>query len=387
LGSTITIKGSGTAVISASQAANGIYEAGLATASLVVGFNPPSTAAPMPSTPSGSVISLFSNSYTNRAIDTWSTSWDNADVLDTVIAGNDTKKYSNLNFSGTEFTGANSINATAMNFMHVDIWTPNASALKIKWVDFGANNAYDGGGDDRGSIEYVLSPAPTPGTWTSYDIPLSNFTGLDTKANLSQLLFIGSNATVYFDNVYLSAVTPLPVTLAEFNAVKVGNTAQLNWRTLSEVNNKGFAVERSADGAAWAQIQFVNAIGAGNYTTIDKSPLSGVNYYRLKQVDNDGKQAYSSTALVNFAGNNAVAFSFYPNPVKAKITVALQTIQSSKASVSLVNVNGRIIKTIPLTSLQSNSNIQISVSDIAKGNYFLVLKDGSTVKSSKVLVN
>lgn len=386
-GNTVTIIGSGTAVITASQAANGSYDAGSATASLVVGYNAPSTAAPTPSTPSGSVISLYSNSYTNRTIDTWSTSWDNADVSDTVIAGNDTKKYTNLVFSGTEFTGANSINATAMNFMHVDIWTPNASPLKIKWVDFGANNAYDGGGDDRSSIEYVLTPAPTPGTWTSYNIPLSNFTDLTTKANLSQLLFVGSSATVYFDNVYLSSVTTLPVTLAEFKAVKAGNTAQLSWRTLSELNNKGFAVERSADGAAWAQIQFVNATGAGNYSTIDKTPLSGVNYYRLKQVDNDGKQAYSATALVNFAGNDAVAFSFYPNPVKAKITVALQTIQSSKASLSLVNVDGKTLKTIPLTSQQSNSNIQISVSDIAKGNYFLVLKDGSTVKTSKVLVD
>lgn len=385
-GTTVTIKGSGTAIITASQAANGSYDAGSATASLVVGFDPPTTAAPMASTPSGSVISLFSNTYTNRVIDTWSTSWDNADVSDTVIAGNDTKKYSNLVFSGTEFTGANSINATAMNFLHVDIWTPNASPLKLKLVDFGANNAFDGG-DDKTSIEYVLTPAPTPGTWTSYNIPLSNFTGLDTKANLSQMLFVGSNTTVYFDNVYLSAVTTLPVALAEFKAVKAGNTAQLSWRTLSELNNKGFAVERSADGAAWAQIQFVNAAGAGIYSTVDKSPLSGVNYYRLKQVDNDGKQAYSTTALVNFAGNNAVAFSFYPNPAKAKITVALQTIQSSKASVSLVNVDGKIVKTIPLTSQQSNSNIQIAVSDIAKGNYFLVLKDGASTKSSKVLVD
>ncbi len=385
-GSNITIVGSGSSTISVSQAANGIYSTGSASATLSVGFNPPSTAAPMPSTTSGSVISLFSNTYTNRVIDTWSAGWDQADVIDTTIAGNDTKKYSNLNYSGIEFTGANSINATAMNFLHVDIWTPNSTPLKLKLVDFGANNAYDGG-DDKNSIEYVLTPAPTPGTWTSYNIPLSNFTGLDTKANLSQMLFIGSNTTVYFDNVYLSAVTTLPVALAEFNAVKAANTAQLSWRTLSELNNKGFAVERSANGTTWAQIQFVSAAGAGNYSTIDKNPLNGVNYYRLKQVDNDGKLAYSSTAFINFAGNDAVAFSFYPNPAKAKITLALQTIQSNKASVSLVNVDGKIVKTIPLTSQQSNSNIQISVSDIAKGNYFLVLKDGSSVKSSKILVD
>lgn len=386
-GNTISITGSGSTTISVSQAANGIYSTGSASATLVVGYNPPTTAAPTPSTPAGSVISLYSNSYTNRTIDTWSASWDQADILDTVIAGNDTKKYSNLVFSGIEFTGANSINATAMNFLHVDIWTPNSTPIKLKLVDFGANNAYDGGGDDKTSIEYVLSPAATPGTWTSYNIPLSNFTGLDTKANLSQMLFVGSNTTFYFDNLYLSAVTTLPVNLTEFKAVKVGTSAQLSWKTLSEINNKGFAVERSADGITWAQIQFVNAAGAGAYNAVDNHPLSGVNYYRLKQVDNDGKQAYSATASVNFATNDAIGFAFYPNPVKSKITVALQTIQSANASLSLVNVDGKTVKTVALTNSQSNSTIQISVSDIAKGNYYLVLKDGSTVKSSKILVD
>lgn len=386
-GTTITIKGSGTAVITASQAANGSYDAGSATANLVVGYNPPSTAAPTPRREAPSVTSLYSDEYTNITVNTWSASWDMADVSDTVIAGNNTKKYANLVYSGIEFTGANSIDARSRNFMHVDIWTPNASPLKLKWVDFGADNAYDGG-DDKSSIEYVLLPAPTPGMWTGYDIQLSDFTGLDNKRNLSQLLFIGSNATVYFDNLYLSAGNPLPVALADFKAVKAGNAAQISWRTLSELNNKGFAVERSTNGIAWAQIQFVNATGAGNYSTLDKTPLSGVNYYRLKQVDNDGKQAYSATVSLNFANSDAVVgFAFYPNPAKTQINVALQSIQSTNASLSLVNVDGKTVKTIVLTSTQANSNIQISVSDIAKGNYFLVLKDGSTVKSSKVLVD
>lgn len=388
-GSTVTLVGTGATTITAIQAAAGAYGSGSITATLNVGYNPPSVAAPSPTVAVANVIPLLS-SYApympTRTIDTWGTGWQSAVTLDTTIAGARTIKYSNLVFSGTEFTGANSINATNMNFFHVDVWSPNSTPIKVKLVDFGANNAYDGG-DDASSIEYELEANPTPNTWHSYNIPMSAFAGLTTRAHLSQLLFIGSNTTIFLQNIYFSTVTTLPVALAEFKAVKAGNTTQLNWRTLSELNNKGFAVERSADGAAWAQIQFVNATGAGNYTAVDKNPLSGVNYYRLKQVDNDGKQAYSTTAYVNFAGNDAIAFSFYPNPAKAKITVALQNIQSSKASVSLVNVAGKIVKTIALTSQQSNTNIQISISDIAKGNYFLVLKDGSTVKSSKVLVD
>ena len=390
-GNTITITGSGTSTITASQAASGAYAAGSATAPLTVGFNPPAVAAATPTALAPTVISLFSNAYTNRTIDTWSASWGQATFKDTTAAGNDIKRYTNLNYCGIEFTGPNSINATSMLYYNVDVWTPNPTPVKVKLVDFGANNAYDGGGDDRSSIEYVLSPAPTPGVWNHYSIPFSSFTGLDTRANLSQMLFVGSNTTIFIDNVYLSTVTTLPVTLSSFTATKNGNATVLSWKTLSELNNKGFGVERSADGINFSQIQFVNGNGstsaASQYNTTDNSPLNGTNYYRLRQVDNDGKQTYSSTVSVNFSTTDKVGFSFYPNPVKTKIVVALQTIGTVNASISLVNADGRTIKTMVLTNQNSNSNVQFDVANIARGNYFLVLKDGASTKTSKVVVN
>ncbi len=394
-GTTVTITGVGVSTITAVQAAAGSYASGSITATLNVGYNPPTVAAPLPTVPAANVIPLLSSyaPYTpNRAIDTWGTSWQSAVTTDTTIATTRTIKYSNLVYSGTEFTGANSIDASGMSFFHVDIWTPNSSALSVKLVDFGANNVYDGGGDDKAS-QIVLDANPTPFQWNSYNIPLSAFatTGLDTRAHLSQLLFVGSTTTIFVENVYFSTVTTLPVNLAEFTATKMGTVAQLSWKTLSEINNKGFAVERSADGITWNQLQFVNASTSGSngasYSATDNSPLNGVNYYRLKQVDNDGKIAYSSTASVNFAGSDVVGFSFYPNPAKTQINVALQTLQSNNASLSLINVDGKTVKTIALTNQNSNSNIQINLSDIASGNYFLVLKDGASIKTSKVLIN
>jgi hypothetical protein len=205
------------------------------------------------------------------------------------------------------------------------------------------------------------------------------------------MLFIGSNTTIFVDNIYLSTVTTLPVNLSEFKAVKNGKTAVLSWKTLSELNNKGFGVERSADGNNFSQIQFVNGNGsttaASQYSTTDNSPLSGANYYRLKQVDNDGKQTYSSTVSVNFSSINAVGFSFYPNPVKAKIVVGIQSITSNKASISLINADGKTVRSMVLTNQNANTNVQFDVANIARGNYFLVLKDGASIKTNKVVVN
>lgn len=392
-GKTVTIFNAGTAVITAMQAASGPYVSGSATSNLVVGYDLPS-ASQNPTAPQSTVKSLLSTVYTNNAIDnnTWRASWCNATADTAMIPNALTIRYTNLVFSGTEFAGTKSIDATTMQYFNIDLWTPNNSTpVKVKLVDFGADNAY-GGGDDKTSIEYVLSPAPIRGSWNHYSIPLTSFTGLDTKAHLSQLLFIGNSTIILLENVYFSTtVTILPVNLSEFKAVKNGNSAVLTWKTLSELNNKGFGVERSADGISFNQIQFVNGNGsttaASQYSTTDNSPLNGTNYYRLRQVDNDGKQTYSATVSVNFSTSNTVGFSFYPNPVKTKIVVTLQSISSTNASISLINADGKTVRTIVLNNQNANSNVQFDVENIARGNYFLVLKDGATMKTSKVLVN
>jgi len=165
----------------------------------------PQVAAPTPTLPASQVISMFSNAYTNVAVDTWKTSWSSAALEDLQIAGNDVKKYSTLNFVGIEATGANMIDATAMTHFHTDIWTANATTFKIKLVDLGPNGVYDGvgAGDDKEHEIVITSPAQN--TWLSLDIPLSDFTNLTTRGHISQLIYAAvpaGSATVYIDNVY-----------------------------------------------------------------------------------------------------------------------------------------------------------------------------------------
>ncbi|MBM3886031.1 MAG: hypothetical protein FJ361_09370 [Gemmatimonadetes bacterium] len=168
----------------------------------------PAIAAPTPTYAAADVISLFSNAYTNRTVNTWSADWDSADLADVQVAGNDVKKYSNLVFSGIEFTSS-TVNASAMTHFSFDLWTPDAvsvgSEFKVKLVDFGANNAY-GGGDDK-EHELVFSSSTTPalaaGSWITFNIPLTQFTGLTTRGNLAQLIFVSapSARTAFIDNV------------------------------------------------------------------------------------------------------------------------------------------------------------------------------------------
>lgn len=159
------------------------------------------TAAPTPTLPAGNVISMFSDAYTNVAVDTWRTSWSSATLTDITVAGNATKKYTGLDFVGVEAT-TTPINATAMTHFHTDVWSSDFTNFKIKLVDFGANGAF-GGGDD---VEHEITiAAPAQGQWVSLDIPLSDFTGLTTRAHIAQLIYVGTpsgNTTVHVDNVY-----------------------------------------------------------------------------------------------------------------------------------------------------------------------------------------
>ena len=173
----------------------------------------PTTAAPTPTRAAADVISLFSNAYTNVPVDTWSASFDQADVTEVQVGGNATKRYTNLTFAAAEFINTK-VNATAMTHIHLDAYVYDAASFRVKLVDFGPNNAF-GGGDDS-EHEVAITQGSTPplvaNAWNSIDIPLSSFTGLSRRANLAQLILLASSATVYLDNVYFykSAVPPSP---------------------------------------------------------------------------------------------------------------------------------------------------------------------------------
>ena len=201
----ITAEGPGTATLTAELGTVA------ATGSITVNVNPaepvPTEPAPTPTRNPDSVISLYSDAYTDVSVDTWSTVWDNADVEDVLIGTDNAKKYTNLVFAGIEFTST-MVDASSMTHLRFDYWSPDATdggqVFKVKLVDFGADGAF-GGGDDvehEISLDATSTPALASGTWVSYDVPLSDFAGLTTTGHLAQLIISGDPNTVFLDNIY-----------------------------------------------------------------------------------------------------------------------------------------------------------------------------------------
>ncbi len=201
------------------------------------GGSEPTMAAPTPTAAEADVISMFSDAYTDVTVDTFRTDWSQGVLEDFDAGGNATKKYSSLSFVGIE-TVSSQLDVTAMTHFHTDIWTADATEFRIKLVDFGPDGAFDGGDDTE---HEVVIANPAQNQWVSLDIPLADFAGLTTKANIAQLIYSGDPSgalTVFVDNIYFyndgamgatapTTAAPTP-TVAEADVISMFSNAYTN---------------------------------------------------------------------------------------------------------------------------------------------------------------
>ena len=159
----------------------------------------------------------------------------------------------------------------------------------------------------------------------------------------------------------------LPVELMSFTVKPIDNKViQLDWQTASELNNTGFEIERSGNGVDFENIAFVEGNGTtfeiSNYNFIDETPLNGVNYYRLKQLDFDGQFEYSKIEEVAIQQSNHSIINIYPNPVRDNLTI-----ENGQGILTIYNMLGQLV----LEMTNNESQITINVSDLPKGHYLL----------------
>lgn len=138
------------------------------------------------------------------------------------------------------------------------------------------------------------------------------------------------NITSFSSFIHVSTTEPLnvllPVKLGIFKGTSTEAGILLNWTTVQELNNKGFAVERSVDGTNWQQLAFIPTVAKDgnsntvlNYQFTDGTPANGINHYRLKQVDIDNRSDLSKIISVRYAGGNKLSVT--PNPLSHGFTV------------------------------------------------------------------
>ncbi len=202
----VSVVGGGTADITAMLAT--VVVAGRFT---VRALDPPSDPAPRPTIPAANVISIFSNAYPNRPVDSFSPDYDTADVSDLKIKGDDVKVYNiptALDVAVIDF-GTHTIDASAMTNIHIDIWAPEGTFFGLGLFSFGADGVFSGepvpSGDDSQKVIAVVPPQLVFNQWLSLDIPLSSFTvpgGLKETAHLAQIILRSDSVQLLVDNIF-----------------------------------------------------------------------------------------------------------------------------------------------------------------------------------------
>jgi hypothetical protein len=201
------------------------------------------------------------------------------------------------------------------------------------------------------------------------------WSNLDRSANTNTSLTSGS-FTGFSDFILAStdpnaAANPLPVTLTSFGATRqVSGAVQVAWATASEKHSAYFEVQRSLDGSTFATIANVAAQGtttqAHTYASLDQAAPAAKLYYRLRQVDTDGKAYFSS--VVTLAGTEAAAtLALYPNPAHSYLKVAAAAGEEAQ----VIDLAGRVLQT---TTLPASG--QLNVEALPAGTYLLRVQLG-----------
>jgi hypothetical protein len=184
----------------------------------------------------------------------------------------------------------------------------------------------------------------------------------------------GSDAGLAIDDFTISTTTILPVNWVSFLAKETREGILLHWNTSNEINSNLFDVQHSTDGSHWNNIGNVTAAGNSvadkSYSYLHTSPAFGNNFYRLNQIDIDGKSTYSNVvSILSTIPNTAV--KILSNPIQNGL---LQVQVGQAQSIVLQNAVGQIM--VQKTLAQGLNNI--NVGNLPKGIYFV--KVGNTFK-------
>jgi len=189
----------------------------------------------------------------------------------------------------------------------------------------------------------------------------------------------GNRVSVGYDRTasVFNAMINLDVELAYFKAILQNHQTILNWSTASETNNSGFEIEHSTDGTNWQMLDFERGQGTSQnshiYTYTHETPSTGINYYRLKQVDFDGGYEYSDIVSIHIYGRDGV--EVFPNPTFGEISISGMDYEE----LIITNILGKTVFNI--TAPQPN----IDISHLFNGTYFIQLRQENTHFIQKIV--
>ena len=207
---------------------------------------------------------------------------------------------------------------------------------------------------------------------------------------VSNILLVAQAFLIDTATVCPVAITPLPVDLKYFNAEPRAKKVVLSWETVSEINNNYFAIEKSTDGKNFMEAGRINGAGnsaeALNYSFTDNQPLSFlISYYRLKQVDYDGKINYSRTVPVIFSSDEFNLLNLKCDRDTRLFTVYVSNNEVTTIELSIMDLTGRIIYSNSKSATKGIEEMTVDMKNSVNGIYFVTLNNGDKIIAAKFI--
>lgn len=220
--------------------------------------------------------------------------------------------------------------------------------------------------------------------WTRELIDLEAYKGVANLSLRFQFTSDGDNSNFekelddgfYIDDLKMvmstAVLSPLPVNFISFNGKLLQDkTVQLWWEAQTDEEHHYFDVERSSDGVRFTSLGKSNPLPP--YRFIDVNPVAGSNFYRIKQVDKDGKITYSKTIAISL--EQEVRVVLYPNPVSDVLHIMLKVESPELVTVKITDLQGKEVYRIPTTTLTGN-DVKVDVSTWKSQFYIITLYNG-----------
>ena len=307
-----------------------------------------------------------------------------------------------LTFVGNEPAGVNVTRNNGDNYPPSAFGgnPPKPGIRRVFGVQPGSPNTNTGGLNARVEFRYLsnelvnlrtnnATPADFSGSVDQNKLSLyvsttggNTFFQLGRDSNNSNVLV--KNGVKTFATFTLSeqqGLLPLPVTLVTFDAKRAGADALVTWQTASELNNKGYNIQVSTNGKDFRTIGFVSSASPNStratdysFTDTEKNKV-GVRYYRLEQLDVDGKLNYFAPRAVSFDGKategGATAFA-YPNPFTSDVRLNIASTSEGKGSVRINDMTGRLVAQRQIALVNGANDVELSNLGELKSGIYLV---------------
>jgi hypothetical protein len=294
------------------------------------------------------------------------------------ITNNDLKYISASNASGTAWNTPLSIDVTGVVGRYTSLQIVNGNPA-VSYYD--ATNAH---------LKYVSA---TDAAGTAWGTPVTADAS-GSRGQYNSMIATASGAAIVYYNLSPAPVQPyfistvdfvLPVMLTDVKAYQQAGGVQVIWRAEHEINIENYEVEHSITGRQFSSIGNITSKGNGsaviNYSFLDEYPISGVNFYRIKIIDRDGKVNYSAVMKVSITGDKK-SISVFPNPITGNtISLQLNNLPKGEYTVTISKATGQIVATKKINHNGGSASELVDFSKaVAAGVYHVsVLGEGVNV--------